>query len=154
MIAAGYDAATGMFGVFDARDFVVPHCPSRADAESALSTLNELLAEFSFAAETDRAAALCALLTAAIRPSLPRAPMFHMRAHMVGVGKSYLCELITAFATPQGAAPTTFPVDDEECRKLLFAELLRSPAVIEFDNLTGNLMAHNSLCTALTSEHM
>jgi hypothetical protein len=32
--------------------------------------------------------------------------------------------------------------------------LLRAPAVIEFDNLTGDLVAHKSLCTALTSEHM
>ena len=73
---------------------------------------------------------------------------------MVGSGKSYLCELITAFATPKRGTPTTFPRDDEECRKLLLAELLRAPAVIEFDNLTSDLIAHKSLCTALTSEHM
>jgi hypothetical protein len=36
----------------------------------------------------------------------------------------------------------------------LLAELLRAPAVIEFDNLTGDLVAHKSLCTALTSEFM
>ena len=94
------------------------------------------------------------MLTAAIRSSLAHAPMFHVRAHMVGSGKSYLCELITAFATPQRGTPTTFPGDDEECRKLLLAELLRAPAVIEFDNLTGDLVAHKSLCTALTSEFM
>ena len=80
--------------------------------------------------------------------------MFHVRAHMVGSGKSYLCELITALATPQRGTPTTFPADDEECRKLLLAELLRAPAVIEFDNLTSDLVAHKSLCTALTSEFM
>jgi hypothetical protein len=80
--------------------------------------------------------------------------MFHVRAHMVGSGKSYLCELITAFATPQRGTPTTFPADDEECRKLLLAELLRAPAVVEFDNLTSDLLAHKSLCTVLTSEFM
>lgn len=152
MIAAGYDSTTGMFGVFDAREFSVADRPSRGDAEAALSLLSDLLAEFSFAAESDRAAALAAILTAAIRPSLALAPMFHARAHMLGSGKSYLCELITAFATPQRGTPTTFPADDEECRKLLLAELLRAPAVIEFDNLTGDLVAHKSLCTALTSE--
>ena len=153
-MAAGYDAATGMFGVFNAREFAIPECPTRVQAEAALAMLKDLLTEFSFASETDRAAALTALLTAAVRPSLPHAPMFHARAHMVGSGKSYLCELITAFATPQRGTPTTFPADDEECRKLLLAELLRAPAVIEFDNLTGDLVAHKSLCTALTSEHM
>ena len=153
-MAAGYDAATGMFGVFNAREFAIPECPTRVQAEAALVMLKDLLTEFSFATETDRAAALTALLTAAVRPSLPHALMFHVRAHMVGSGKSYLCELITAFATPQRGTPTTFPADDEECRKLLLAELLRAPAVIEFDNLTGDLVAHKSLCTALTSEHM
>lgn len=154
MTAAGYDTATGMFGVFNAREFAIAEKPTRSEAMTALALLDELLAEFSFAGEADRAAALCAMLTAAVRPSLPVAPMFHARAHMVGSGKSYLCELITAFATPQRGTPTTFPADDEECRKLLLAELLRAPAVVEFDNLTSDLVAHKSLCTALTSEFM
>lgn len=154
MTAAGYDPSSGMFGVFDAREFSIPDKPSLADAKAALALLQDLLTEFSFPRETDLAAALSAMLTAAVRPSLPHAPMFHARAHMVGSGKSYLCELITAFATPQRGTPTTFPADDEECRKLLLAELLRAPAVIEFDNLTSDLVAHKSLCTALTSEFM
>lgn len=152
MTAAGYDATTGMFGVFNAREFAVPEAPSRAQAEAALALLNDVLGEFSFAAAVDRAAALSAILTAAVRSSLPLAPLFHVRAHMVGSGKSYLYELMTAFATPQSGTSTTFPADDEECRKLLLAELLRAPAVVEFDNLTGDLIAHKSLCTALTSE--
>lgn len=154
MAAAGYDSATGLFGVFDARDFSIPDMPTRAQAEAALALLKDLLGEFSFANDYDLAAALTAILTATIRPSLPHAPMFHARAHMVGSGKSYLCEVVTAFATPQRGMPTTFPADDEECRKLLLAELLRAPAVVEFDNLTGDLLAHKSLCMVLTSEFM
>ena len=154
MTAAGYDAATGMFGVFDTREFSIPDNPTHTQAEAALALLKDLLAEFSFASDTDLAAAVSSMLTAAVRPSLVHAPMVHARAHTVGSGKSYLCELITAFATPQRGTPTTFPGDDEECWKLLLAELLRAPAVIEFDNLTGDLVAHKSLCTALTSEHM
>ena len=154
MTAAGYDPSSGMFGVFDAREFSIPDNPSLVDAKAALALLQDLLTEFSFPRDADLAAALSAMLTAAVRPSLAHAPMFHARAHMVGSGKSYLCELITAFATPQRGTPTTFPADDEECRKLLLAELLRAPAVIEFDNLTSDLVAHKSLCTALTSEHM
>ena len=154
MTAAGYDPSSGMFGVFDARDFSIPDSPTRAQAEAALGLLKDLLKEFSFRRDADLAAALAAMLTAAVRPSLAHAPMFHVRAHIVGSGKSYLCELITAFATPRRGTPMTFPGDDEECRKLLLAELLRAPAVIEFDNLTGDLIAHKSLCTALTSEHM
>jgi hypothetical protein len=150
--AAGYDHATGLFGVFDARDFTVPESPTRRQARKALDLLHDLLVEFPFSDPTDLAAALAGILSATVRPSLAHAPMFHVRAHMVGSGKSYLCELITAFATPQRAAPTTFPSNDEECRKMLLAGLLRAPAVIEFDNLTGDLLAHKSLCTAISSE--
>lgn len=152
--ASGYDAATGMFGVFDPTAFQIPESPSRQDAYAAASLLREVLGEFGFVSVTDLSAAVSAILTAAIRPSLATAPMFHVRAHMVGSGKSYLCEVLTAFATPKRGTPTTFPADDEECRKLLLAELLKAPAVIEFDNLTGDLLAHKSLCSALTASYV
>ena len=35
-MAAGYDAATGMFGVFDAREFAIPEHPTRAEAKPPL----------------------------------------------------------------------------------------------------------------------
>jgi hypothetical protein len=150
--APGYDAATGMYGAFAAGDFSVPTMPTRSDAETALTLLKDLLAEFSFRDETDLASALVAMLTAAIRPSLSAAPMFHVQAHTAGSGKSYLCELITAFATPQRGTPTTFPSDDEEMRKKLLSSLLTSPATIQFDNLVGDLLAHDSLCSVLSSD--
>lgn len=154
MKLAGYDLDTGMFGAFESRRFSIPDRPTIEDAKASLKVLNELLEEFCFTTDEDKAAALSAILTAAIRPRLANAPMIHVRAHAVGSGKSYLCALITAFASPQQGTPTTFPAEDEECRKLLLAELLRAPAVIEFDNITGDILPHKSLCTALTSEFM
>jgi hypothetical protein len=121
MMAAGYDALSEMFGVFNEAAFRIPKSPTPGDADAALALLAGLLEEFSFATEVDRAAALSAMLTAAIRPSLPAAPMFHVTAHMLGSGKSYLCEVISAIATPQRGTAMTFPGDDEECRKLLLA---------------------------------
>lgn len=152
MMNAGYDTMTGMFGVFNAKKFNVPDKPTKQQAEQALANLSELLGEFAFKTEHDRAAALSGILTAVIRPSLPQAPMFHVKAPSIASGKSYLCELLTAFATPQRGTPHAFPAEDEECRKLLLAELLTAPAVVEFDNLTSDLIPHKSLCTALTSE--
>lgn len=151
---AGYDITTCMFGVFDGKKFSIPDKPTREEAILALNTLSGLLDEFCFATQVDKSAALSAMLTAAVRPGLANAPMFHVCAHSVGSGKSYLCALITAFATPQKGTPTTFPAEDEECRKLLLAELLRSPAVIEFDNLTSDILPHKTLCTVLTSEYI
>ncbi len=154
MTMPGYDPLTGMFGVFAMQDFNVLENPSLDDMRNALQLIESLLEECPFKSPIDKAAAMCAILTASIRSSLPLAPMFHIRAPQVGSGKSFLCRLIAAFASARLGTPTTFPQEDEECRKLLLAELLTAPAVIEFDNLTTDLVAHKSLCVALTSEYM
>lgn len=150
----GHDPVTGMYGVFSAGEFDVPEAPTREQAEQALALLGDLVSEFAFASPHDRSAALAAMLTAAIRPSLPMAPMFHVRAPQIASGKSYLCALITALATPQLGSPVAFPGRDEEMTKLLLAQLVSSPAVIEFDNLTDDIKPHKSLCSALTGERM
>jgi hypothetical protein len=149
---AGYDTDSAMFGVFDARRFSIPDNPGKADATTALARLSELLNEFTFAAACDRSAALAMLLTAAIRPSLPHVPMFHVRAPVMGSGKSFLCKLATAIATPAPPSPVSFPDSEEECGKLLLALLLKSPAVIEFDDLSTDLLPFDKLKTAITEE--
>lgn len=153
-IQSGYDSATGMFGVFTDDAFNVREIPTREDAQAALALIKDLLSEFAFTDEVDRAAALSAILTATIRPSLSLAPMYHARAPQISSGKTFLCQIIGLFASPRRNAPTSFPQDDEECRKLLLSELLRAPAVIEFDNMTTDIIAHKSLCTSLTSEFL
>jgi hypothetical protein len=151
---SGYDPVTGMFGVFTDHAYTVPDKPDKDQAQAALDKISELLSEFAFAEPSDHAAALSAILAATIRPSLPLAPMYHVRAPQISSGKSFLCQIIGLFASPRRSSPTSFPHDDEECRKLLLAELLRAPAVIEFYNLTTDIIAHKSLCTALTAEFL
>jgi hypothetical protein len=150
----GYDPLTGMFGVFASQEFNIPDAPTISDVQASIKLIELLLEECPFKSTVDHAATLSAILTAAIRCSLPLAPMFHVRAPLVGSGKSFLCRIIGIFSSARLGTPTTFPQEDEECRKLLLAELLTGPAVIEFDNLTTDLVAHKSLCVALTSEYM
>ncbi|MDK9706385.1 MAG: RepB family DNA primase [Desulforhopalus sp.] len=154
MSTPGYDQATGMFGVFDEREFHVPPSPTKKDAEKALVDIDSLLDEFSFKTEHDRSAALAAIMTAAIRPSLSQAPMFHVSAPQIASGKSYLTALFAAFVTAVSTSGITFPRDDDECRKLLLATLLPAPSVICFDNLTSDLIPFASLCTALSEEYI
>ena len=154
MRSAGYDPLSGMYGVFDPAAFSVPEQPSRAQAEAALAQLQQLLNEFSFARPHDRAAALAGMLTATIRPTLPLAPMFHIKAPQIASGKSYLSALIAAFAGPNTPSAYTFPSNDEECSKLLLSALLTGPAVVIFDNLTTDLFPYKSMCSTLTEEHL
>jgi hypothetical protein len=151
---AGYDSSTCLFGVFDSRQFVIKELPTRQDAIEAITQLHELLAEFSFGNAHDESAALAAMLTAAIRPSLRHAPMFHVRAPQIASGKSYLTGVIAAFAGPSIPSAAAFPSSEEECQKFLLATLLKSPSVVVFDNLTTDLMPYKSLCSALTEDFL
>ncbi len=151
---AGFDSPTGLFGAFDARRFQVPDTPSREQALDALQALRALLTEFAFASASDEAAALAAMLTATIRPSLPAAPLFHTRAPQIASGKSYLSGIISAFAGPGTPSAIAFPSNEEECQKLLLASLLLGPSVIVFDNLTTDLIPFKSLCSALTEDFL
>lgn len=147
----GYDPVTGMYGVFEGEEYKLVTEPTEDDARNALSQLRNLIKEFSFASPVDESAALAMILTAAIRASLALAPMGHVRAPQIASGKSYLCSLIAAFATNTSASAYDFPSSEEECHKLLVSALLQAPAVLMFDNLTSDLLAYKSLCSALTS---
>lgn len=151
---SGYDPRTGLYGAFDASLYDVPAYPTREDALCALAVLNEVLAEVAFDTTVDRSAALSAMLTAAIRPSLPTAPAFLVAAHASGSGKSYLARIIAGMATPQKVPGVPFPGEADEMRKTLIALFIKSPAVINFDDLNGDVVPSEALKTALTEENI
>lgn len=151
---SGYDPVSCVYGVFVSDDFHAPEKPTKEDAISALRELRGLLAEYSFVHDRDLAASLSCMMTAVLRPGLPHAPMFHARAPVPASGKSTLMSSISVLATARISAPMSFVTNEAEFQKKFFAELLSSPAVVHFDNLTTDLVPHNCLCTALTSEHI
>lgn len=150
---SGYDKVSRLFGVFDPRQFITPE-PTMEAARSALAMLEDLLTEFHFVSATDRAAALSAIFTAVVRPSLPFAPAFHVRAPVFGSGKSYLCDLIGSFAGPAGNAKVSYPKNSEEATKVILSLLLTNRAVIEFDDMDTDWLAHGVINRALTAEHI
>ena len=150
---AGYDRASQRFGVFDGRLFVMPD-PSLDAARAALALLEDLLTEFHFVATTDKAAALSAIFTAVVRPSLSHAPAFHVRAPVFGSGKTYLCELIGAFAGPGGNAKVSYPTTTEEATKVILSLLLTGPAVIEFDDMDTDWTPHGIIKRILTADNI
>ena len=147
----GYDMAERRFGVFDARQYVIPD-PTPEAARAALSLIEDLLTEFHFVAPTDKAAALAAIFTAVVRPTLAHAPAFHVRAPVFGSGKTYLCELIGAFAGPGANAKVSYPTTSEEATKVILSLLLTSPAVIEFDDMDTDWIPHGVIKRMLTAE--
>ena len=148
---AGYDKTAQRFGVFDPRQFVIPE-PTLEAARAALTLLENLLPEFHFVSATDKAAALSAIITAVVRASLDFAPAYHVRAPVFGSGKTYLCELIGAFAGPGSNAKVSYPTTSEEATKVILSLLLTSPGVIEFDDMDTDWIPHGTIKRMLTAE--
>jgi hypothetical protein len=148
---AGYDKISQRFGVFDHRKFITPD-PTPDEAKKALALLHELLEEFRFVEAFDKAAALSAIFTAVVRPTLAHAPGFHVKAPVFGSGKTYLCELIGAFAGPAGNAKVSYPSTTEEATKVILSLLLTSPAVIEFDDMDTDWIPHGTIKRMLTAD--
>ncbi|MBN9466565.1 hypothetical protein [Brevundimonas sp.] len=131
---AGYDEATGTYAAFDEDDYNLGN-PTREDAERELTYIKWLLREFQFETKADQAAAVAAILTAAVRASLPLAPAININAPRSGGGKSFLAALIALTATAGEPYNTSYPTTPEEASKVLLAMLLEKPAVVLFDDM-------------------
>ena len=138
VMQSGYDAVSNLYGVFDPAEYVPPLRPTKETAQVALAMLTPLIDEFPFQNDYDRSAALAGILTATTRNSYALAPAFHVKAATIGSGKSYLCELIAAFAGPADSAKVSYPSTAEEAGKSILALLLQCLAVIEFDDMVDD----------------
>jgi hypothetical protein len=150
VFTAGYDKHSRRLAVFDTGKFEMPE-PSREAAIEALTVLDELLGEFHFASPVDKAAALSAVLTAIVRPSLETAPAYHATAPSPGSGKSLLCNVIARFASASEPLRLPYPKEAKEADKVIFASLLSQPPTIMFDDMTDDWKAHGVINSALTA---
>jgi hypothetical protein len=149
---SGYDETSKIFAVFDPRKYHPDPTPEAA--RSSLALLEELLMEFHFVSTADKAAALAAIFTAVVRPTLPHAPAFHVRAPVFGSGKTYLCELIGFFAGPAGNAKVSYPKTSEEATKVILSLLLTNPGAVEFDDMDTDWIPHGIILRMLTAEQI
>ena len=150
IVTPGFDVGSGIYAGFDPGAFKVPDA-TRGNAEAALDRLKALLCEFEFATEADRSAALCAMLTAAVRDHLPIAPAFNITASSPGSGKSYLANVIAPFAGSGDPRNISYPSSAEEATKVVLSLAMEQPAVVLFDDMAGDWIPHGALNRMLTS---
>ncbi|MXO74811.1 hypothetical protein GRI40_06200 [Altererythrobacter aerius] len=147
----GYDPVSQVYGVFDAAKYTRAQ-PTETNAQLAMDRTRNLLREFHFATPADEAAAVSAIFTAVLRPTLGLAPAFHVRAPSSGTGKSLLCGVISKYAGPGHGLMMSYPQSAEEATKSVLASLLTSPAVILFDDMDGDWKPYGPINRMLTSE--
>ncbi|MBE0566080.1 MAG: hypothetical protein IH621_08995 [Krumholzibacteria bacterium] len=131
----------------------VTHRPTDVEVRNALSLLlDDLLVDFPFAADSDRAHALAALLLPFVRRMFSGPTPIHMiEAPTPGSGKSLLAELVTIIALGHAGGATTLTSNEEENRKKLTALLSYGAPVIAIDNLSGGMWSAQ-VAAAITAE--
>ena len=116
----------------------VPAQPSREQIAHARGLLvDELLVDFPFVRDSDRAHAVAAILL----PFLQRiigdlAPIHLIEAPTQGSGKGLLATLISIVSTGSASEGRTVPESEDEVRKMITAELITGRPIILLDNLS------------------
>ena len=86
-----------------------------------------------------------------VRPTLPHAPAFHVRAPVFGSGKTYLCELIELLG-PGLNTKVSYPPTSEEATKVILALLLTSSRMRRVRRHGYRLIPHGVIKRMLTAE--
>ncbi len=148
----GLHGTTGLFltgaALPDVRSY------TQAEARDALQRIAKAFLDgFEFASNLDAQVAIAGLFTGVQRRLLDSAPGLAILASTQSSGKTTLARRIHILLTGRDMPVATFPQGDEtEIQKRLLSLLLRSPAMVCFDNvLDGTTFRSGAIAAAMTS---
>lgn len=123
------------------------------EAVEAMSRLRTLVLDgFEFASDIDADAAIAGMITGVQRRLVDMAPGLAVLAGAQSSGKTTLARRLHVILTGQDMPVSAFPQGDEaEMQKRLLSMLLRSPAMVCFDNIgDGTTFRSGALAAAMT----
>ena len=131
----------------------VPANPAREQIARARALLvDELLVDFPFVKESDRAHAVAAVLLPFLRRMIGGlAPIHLIEAPTQGSGKGLLASLISIVSTGLPAEGRTVPESEDEVRKMITAELVTGRPIILLDNLSEKRMLESSALASVVT---
>jgi putative DNA primase/helicase len=132
----------------------VPEHPTPQQIAAARSLLlGDLLGEFPFVGEAERAHALALLLLPFVRPMISGPTPLHMvEKPAPGTGATLMVDAISIIATGTSASVMVEGRDEDEWRKRLTAKLREIPSILLIDNLRRQLDA-SAVAAALTAPY-
>jgi hypothetical protein len=132
----------------------VPDSPTPQQVAAARSLLlDDLLGEFPFVSEAERAHALALLLLPFVRPMISGPTPLHMvEKPAPGTGATLMVDAISIVATGASASVMVEGRDEDEWRKRLTAKLREIPSILLIDNLRRQLDA-SAVAAALTAPY-
>ena len=147
----GYDDATGLLYRPSTTFPLVPESPSRDEAAAAARALLEVVADFPFEADADRAAWVCMVLTMIARPAVVGGvPLFAITATAPGSGKGLSYKTANQIAYGKTVSAGVFPRTEEELNKSITTHAIEATPCVVFDNIAGKL-GGEALDAALTA---
>jgi hypothetical protein len=151
----GLDAATGIYVALGGWKFPeVNGAPTKDDAVASARRIRELLLAETMLKDDkiDGAAAIAALLTGISRKAMSQGPAVLINATVQGTGKTTLARMMHVVLTGREMAVQTLPEDQGEAGKQILSTLIRSPAMVCFDNLDdGSTIKGQVLAKIITS---
>ena len=137
-----------------AAGFVVPPVsanPSAAEIQRAKALIEDLVGEFPFEGEADKAHAVALELLPHARELISGpTPLHLLDAPGPGTGKGLLSDAMTYPAVGRAAATMTEGKDEDEWRKRITAKLMTCPSAVMIDNIRENLDS-GALSAAITT---
>jgi len=130
----------------------VPENPAAADVARARALLcDDLLVDFPFVGEAERAHAVALLLLIFVRDLIDgRTPLHLIEKPAPGTGAGLLVRAVTLPALGRSPAMMVEGCDEEEWRKRITAKLVSAPPIIVLDNLRRRLDSA-ALSSAITA---
>jgi len=152
--AAGFDDASGIY-VQPVAGLIVPPVPEKPTAADVANARNlvvdDLLGDFPFTEEADRAAAVALFILPFVRAMIRGlTPMHGIESPTVGSGKGLLGDVLVRPAFGQHGGMIAEARDDDEWRKRIGAKLREGAPIIHIDNVTRPLDS-GALAMALTA---
>jgi putative DNA primase/helicase len=131
----------------------VAQAPTARGVADARATLLDVVGDFPFVSEADRALVLSALLALFVRDLIAgQIPVVLLTKPSPGTGASLCAKVLVLIATGAAPAAMTQCRDEDEWRKKLTSAFLKGQAVTFLDNLRG-VLDSGQLSTALTADH-
>ncbi len=130
----------------------IPERPTGDDiAQASALILDDLLGEFPFVSEAERAHAIALLLLGFVRAMIDGPTPLHLiEKPEAGTGAGLMIDIIATIVTGRPVSVMTASDNDEEWRKRITAKLRQMPAMAVIDNI-NNEIDSAALAAALTA---
>jgi len=152
-MAEGYHAAGQTYRMSRAGLKIpdIPSAPSSGEVDAAKSLILDMISEFPFVDEADRAHAVGLLLLPFVRDLIDGPTPNHLvEAPQAGTGKGLLADVLLTPACGKQVSTISEARDDDEWRKRITAQLRSARTVVLLDNVTRPLNS-GALASALTA---